>query len=358
MGKSRSSTVLIAYLLWSSRQPTPPSQNTSNDPDMVSLPPKPLSVIDALTLLRQGRPIAEPNEGFMDQLYLYVDMGCPSTQVELESHKLYRRWMNKRNVAESLRINQAPDMVDIKFEDEDDSTASPEDSQPTSTDKMLANLSLSDSSANQETIAPGISAPTGTEPPSQHPNANSLAFATNQPQSDLLVKCRRCRHLLARSNFILPHSPLQSDPSFTSQSQQPHTSSPPTQYPQDETSPHASDPSLSTNEPKLAAQCAHIFLHPLSWMKPALQSGALDGKLLCPNRKCGQNIGKFAWQGLRCSCGGWVTPGFGVMRSKVDEITIDLGKGDKVRGEGPKGLGESGGGTLRLPPGMRRGGNL
>ena len=322
---------------------------------MISLPPKPLSVIDALTLLRQGRPIAEPNEGFMDQLYLYVDMGCPSTQSELESHKLYRRWMNKRNLAESLRINQAPDMVDIRFEDEDDGPSSSEDK--TSADKKFANLSLSDSN-DQETIAPGISAPTGTEPPSQHPNANSLASATKQPQSDLLVKCRRCRHLLARSNFILPHSPLHSDPSFTSQHSE--TSNPATQYPNDGTSPHASDPSLSTKEPTLAPQCAHIFLHPLSWMKPALSSGALDGKLLGPNKKCNQNIGKFAWQGLRCSCGGWVTPGFGVARGKVDEITVDLSKDRAGKAGAAKGTGagEVGGGALRLPPGMRRGGNL
>ena len=102
-------------------------------------------------------------------------------------------------------------------------------------------------------------------------------------------------------------------------------------------------------------------------MKPALSSGALDGKLLCPNKKCNQNIGKFAWQGLRCSCGGWVTPGFGVARGKVDEIKIDLDLGDgkaaaaaakhSGHGHGMGGNDAGGGaGAVRLPPGMRRGG--
>ncbi len=103
-------------------------------------------------------------------------------------------------------------------------------------------------------------------------------------------------------------------------------------------------------------------------MKPALGSGALNGKILCPNKKCNQNIGKFAWQGLRCSCGGWITPGFGVARGKVDEIKVDLdnsgGAGRAAGGgEGGETAGRTGGGAtreeaLRLPPSMKKGGNL
>lgn len=55
MGKSRSATVLLAYLLWITRQ----RPSTAPDsPDMVPLPPEPLSVVSALTLLRQGRPVS------------------------------------------------------------------------------------------------------------------------------------------------------------------------------------------------------------------------------------------------------------------------------------------------------------
>jgi dual specificity phosphatase 12 len=124
-------------------------------------------------------------------------------------------------------------------------------------------------------------------------------------------------------------------------------------------------------------------LHPLSWMKTTLAQGTLDGRLTCPNARCGANIGKFAWQGLRCSCGGWVTPGFAVGRAKIDEVSVGKRGGGQsggagairlpVRGGKDRGHG-SGGGTMdssasggpavpsavRLPPGIRRvgGGNL
>ena len=118
----------------------------------------------------------EPNEGFMDQLHLYVSMGCPNTQSELENHRLYCRWMNKRNVAESLRINQAPDLVDIRFEDDDieDSSTTPD---------KLAKLTLNEAK-NQEPsiISPSVAAPAPAGP---------------------TLKCRRCRTTLST-----PPSPL------------------------------------------------------------------------------------------------------------------------------------------------------
>lgn len=275
---------------------------------MVSLPLKPLSVEEALVQLRQGRPIAEPNEGFMEQLYMYVDMNCPSTLAEIESHKLYRRFTNRLNVAESLSVNQAPDVLAIHFEDEHD------DDHP----RRASNRPKEEIAAGA-----GISAPTGAE---DHPTTPS------QPTTQ--IRCRRCRHILATTPHISPHTPSRSDP--------------------------ASQP------------CAHVFLHPLSWMKETLSGGQLDGRLSCPGKNCGVNVGKFAWQGMRCSCGGWVTPGFGVVKGKVDEVVV-LGskmgvaqQGEVVeRGgvgagtEGGEGGGGGGGGAgIRLPPGMRRGGNL
>lgn len=93
-----------------------------------------------------------------------------------------------------------------------------------------------------------------------------------------------------------------------------------------------------------SVDCAHIFLHPLTWMRPCLFPGAargnrdsslstpassditttnsdeapLSGRLTCPNSKCEANVGKFAWQGLQCSCGKWVVPAIGVARARVD----------------------------------------
>lgn len=290
MGKSRSATVLIAYLLWSSRQNKPPT--VAADDDVVPIPPKPLSVVEALMLLRQGRPIVEPNPGFMDQLHMYVDMGCPTTSEEIEKHKLYRRFMNKRNVAESLAINRAPDVVDIRFEDDDDQ----EDAATPSAHTSQALSDRNQDDRPREEVAPGVYAPTGKEPAST---------------TSTEIRCRRCRRVLASTPHVMPHTALKSDP--------------------------ASQP------------CAHIFLHPLSWMRETLAEGQLEGRLSCPNSKCGINVGKFAWQGLRCSCGGWVTPGFGVLRGKVDEVAAKSSDPSLNQNRGlPPGAG-----AIRMPPSMR-----
>jgi len=325
MGVSRSATIVVAYLMWVSRQPrsiqqpqttsqshseTSTSSGPSTDadtedatPEMVSLPPSPLTVEAALALLREARPQVEPNSGFMKQLRMYEAMGCPTTQEQLESHKTYRRWMNSRNIMDALSSNRAPEMADISFRDEEDDDGG-DDLKPDIGEKVT-NLSLA--STDAEITDPDISS-------SSVPEAGSL------PRAEVELKCRKCRRLIAKSNFVVPHKPP----------------------------PHR-DPSVdNSTEP-----CAHIFLHPLSWMRETLAQGGLDGRLSCPNPKCGANIGKFAWQGLRCSCGGWVTPGFGIARSKVDEARptkrgTGAGAGNTARG----------GNAIRLPPGMRKmGGN-
>ncbi len=263
MGKSRSATVLIAYLLWkshrdqfspSSSAPTPqidPTPNLSRDA------PLPLTPETALALLRQSHPHAEPNDGFMEQLHLYHSMGCPDT---IDSHPKYQRWLYQKTVQESLKINRAPEVDNVRFEDEHE-----EDSE------------------------------------------TSIKIG----KSEIDIKCRKCRRLLAKSNFLVEHEP-----------------------------PNGKD----------AKECAHLFLHPLAWMRESLKGGKMDGRLCCPNGKCGANLGKFAWQGMRCSCGGWVTPGFGLARGKVDEVTASRKSGH----------GEAGGAAgMNLPPGMRtEGGHL
>lgn len=300
MGKSRSATVIIAYLLWSSRRAYTKSlsqyqsklrqqnqlsssrsgedNHTSDgtrftDDEVIPIPPKPLTVEEALTLLRRGRRLAEPNEGFMEQLYLYYDMGCPD---DVESHRLYKRWMYRRSVAESLSINRAPEVANVRFEDEEDEN-----------DSNITNNS--DQPEGKKSLGPGtgVQAPDGTE-------ARNLEPGTE----DVQIKCRKCRRLLARKQFIIDHA------------------------------------TPSHDQP-----CAHIFLHPLSWMRPALSDAQLDGRLTCPNPRCAANLGKFAWQGLKCSCGQWVTPGFGVARGRIDEVKIN-----------PTAAGGARGSELRMPP--------
>lgn len=311
MGKSRSATILIAYLLWITRQQAKASVPSKTSEDMVPLPPKGLSVVEALELLRQGRAICEPNEGFMDQLHMFENMGCPTTESELKSHKLYQRWMNKRKVEESLRTMQAPEMENIIFEDEADDH----------------NTTSNDTSHMQE-VAQGVFAPDGKQQNKRlaHPNS------ANSPE--VTIKCRKCRQIIATTPFILDHSPP------------PHRD------------PSTEQPAHLKGTPLPPAVCAHIFLHPLSWMREVLSEGKMEGRLSCPNKKCGTNIGKFAWTGSRCSCGGWVTPGFGIIRTKVDEV-VQRSPDSSTRGsDHTSSQASSAAAGIRLPPGMKRQGNL
>ena len=98
-------------------------------------------------------------------------------------------------------------------------------------------------------------------------------------------------------------------------------------------------------------------------MRPELEQGILTGRLECPNLKCGAQLGRYAWQGMRCSCGVWVCPAFSVQKGRVDEVTKrregqvnQVGKGGfRIADVGVNGAGSGG---IRLPPGMKGKENL
>ncbi|KAL3427695.1 Tyrosine-protein phosphatase yvh1 [Phlyctema vagabunda] len=252
MGKSRSVTIAVAYLLRQYPHHT---------------------VASALELIRESRPIAEPNDGFMQQLELYKDMGCPR---DIEAQPKYQRWLYQREVDLALAAGMAPDK--IRFEDEEAQDAE----------------------------------------------------ASEGKQVEL--RCKRCRRTLATSPYILAHDAKK--PSQTARG------------------PIASLAELSTAP---SNSCTHHFLHPLSWMRPALEQGLLSGRLECPNAKCGAQIGRYAWQGLRCSCGVWICPAFSLQKGRVDEVGF-VPKGQiKSQSQQPttSGSGEAVAGGIRLPPGMR-----
>jgi len=84
---------------------------------------------------------------------------------------------------------------------------------------------------------------------------------------------------------------------------------------------------LTNHKPSNSASpqtCSHHFLDPLSWMREELEQGKLEGRLECP--KCRTNVGKYAWQGMRCSCGEWVVPGISLAKGRLDEHKIFTGK--------------------------------
>ncbi|TVY83125.1 Tyrosine-protein phosphatase yvh1 [Lachnellula suecica] len=264
MGKSRSVTITIAYLLRQYPEHT---------------------VESALSLIRETRPIAEPNEGFMEQLQLYKEMGCPR---DIAAQPRYQRWLYQREVEMALAAGMAPDRV--RFEDE-------------------------------ETQEGG-----------------------NRTGQEVELRCKRCRRTLATTPYLVTHLPTAPKP-VSSSAMGPISSLPPT--------------------PNHSA-CQHHFLHPLSWMRPELEQGLLSGRLECPNPKCLAQIGRYAWQGLRCSCGVWVCPAISLQKGRVDEITKrgENGPGQaaedgfRVSSVGTGAKDEAGSTGIRLPPGMRGKGNL
>jgi dual specificity phosphatase 12 len=253
MGKSRSVTAIIAYLLWKH-----PHRFGKADPTTTAEQ----AVLQALQWVRETRPIAEPNEGFMRQLEMWWDMGCPAGSDDaVEKEPAYQRWLYKREVEDAARIGRAPDW--IRFEDEE----------------------------------------------TQEAGARAGRRDDEGPGTEL--RCKKCRRVLATGPFIVPHQGRGN----TKQS-----------------------------------DCPHFFVEALSWMRPILEEGVLDGRLICPNTKCGASIGRYAWQGFKCSCGEWVAPAFSLQSSKVDKIAIS-----KKGNNGPAAIADRMAALgIRMPPGTER----
>ncbi|GAB0133352.1 hypothetical protein EsDP_00001764 [Epichloe bromicola] len=256
-GKSRSVSVIIAYLLW--RHPSrfdtssvscsaygdmnnskhhdsraTSTANTNMDHRRWRKETAQDAVEAALALIRRTRPMAEPNDGFREQLALWWEMGCPANDDDgVENHPLYQRWAYKREVEEHVAVGQAPSR--LRFEDED----------------PLAVAARAGSNGHQD--------------------------------AESTLRCKRCRRTLATAPFIGQH-----------------IASP-------------SSKSLAPGQP-----CPHYFIEPLSWMRSELERGELNGRLSCPNERCGAAVGRYDWKGIRCACGGWVTPGLSLQRARVD----------------------------------------
>ncbi|KAI8634420.1 phosphatases II [Xylariaceae sp. FL1651] len=250
MGKSRSVSCVVAYLLYKyphrfgGKQFTESPASTQRRRETAKE-----AVEHALGCVRQGRPGAEPNPGFMKQLELWWEMGCPADDDgAVERHPTYQKWLYDKMLQEARDMRIAPDAEQIRFEDE---------------------VSLGERGQD---------------------NTRGMRHGGRE------IRCKKCRRALATPNFLVPHAPTG----------------------------EAANPN-----------CAHIFVDTLSWMRPMLEEGNLDGRLVCPNTKCGATIGRFAWQGLQCTCKQWVVPAFSLNRSRVDEVA-------------PQSLGSS---AIRVPPG-------
>ncbi|KAI9671776.1 MAG: tyrosine protein phosphatase yvh1 [Alyxoria varia] len=247
MGKSRSATTVIAYMMQQLR----------------------LNPTEALERLRTARPQVEPNDGFWEQLELFHEMGCPDTEEQLESSPKYQRWAYQREIDASASVGKAPELDKVKFGDE-------------GAQKSMQRQGREESEGRNE-------------------------------QAEL--RCRRCRRSLATSEFIRTH-----EQTLAQKLDRPPNSQ--------------------------SLPCAHHFLEPMSWMRPELEQGKLEGRLECP--KCHTNVGKYAWHGMQCSCSLWEVPGISLVKARIDEVKTT------------RKLGSAGGSAetsshmgIRLPPGAR-----
>ncbi|OTA82442.1 hypothetical protein M434DRAFT_37092 [Hypoxylon sp. CO27-5] len=249
MGISRSVSCVIAYLLYKCPHRFGGKQFASSGASAAQRRQTAKEAVEkALALVRQGREGVQPNNGFMRQLELWWEMGCPADDDSaVEQHPIYQKWLYERMLKESRDVHEAPNPKDIRFEDEVEQG------------KGVAEIEVNQKEGKE-------------------------------------IRCKKCRRILATPKFVVPHVPIGRQES---------------------------------------SNCAHVFIETLSWMRPALEDGALEGRLSCPNTKCGATIGRFAWQGLKCTCSEWVVPAFSLNRSRVDEVA-------PRRTDAP---------AIRLPPG-------
>ncbi|KAK4160251.1 protein-tyrosine phosphatase-like protein [Cladorrhinum sp. PSN259] len=260
MGKSRSVTAVVAYLLWKY-----PHRFGRSDPNTTAKD----AVNKAVEWVRQTRPIAEPNEGFMEQLEMWWDMGCPAGSDDaVEKEAKYQRWVYKREVEMAAAVGRAPDW--IRFEDEE-----------------------VDETKRKE--------------------KDNLEEAWD-------LRCKKCRRVLATEPFVVPHM------------------------------------GKGNEEKEKERDCPHHFVEALSWMRGTLELGELEGRLNCPNAKCGGLVGRYSWKGFKCSCGDWVAPAFSLQKSKVDKVeTGGKQKGAAGAADIASRMAALG---IRMPPGQRKDGNL
>jgi dual specificity phosphatase 12 len=84
MGKSRSATLIMAHLMRKYR----------------------ISPYEALSQLREGRPVCGPNDGFMEQLEIYHRMLQTPDAVGAQS--IYQHWLRNRQPCADSRAYERP----------------------------------------------------------------------------------------------------------------------------------------------------------------------------------------------------------------------------------------------------------
>lgn len=252
-------------------------------------------LIGAAYLLSTGMPLEDavktastdtgPNDGFMRQLELYAQEQC---RVRLQSPPV-RRFLLSHTTAIQGYIPR-----DVLF------SAYPD--------------------------------PTGEDEFSDPPESNeSMKSATDRPgtpgKPGARLRCKMCRHDLALSEHVVEHAPGKGELSFEPHKRnsvrqgrdsgsigrqkgtgtaQPIEAAP--QLPPQLARVLALRPGL-TRSPLLAScDCSAYFVEPLKWMTETsdVVEGVMNGRLICPNRRCSAKLGSWSWAGIQC---GWCVLG-------------------------------------------------
>jgi len=96
MGISRSATCTAAYLMHRLKLTAP----------------------EAIALIRQNRPICDPNEGFVEQLTLFHEMGMPLSVEQMTAAPLYQKFLYRLEVDRGQWYNVAPNVRNFRLGDE------------------------------------------------------------------------------------------------------------------------------------------------------------------------------------------------------------------------------------------------
>ncbi|KAG5654417.1 hypothetical protein H0H81_002606 [Sphagnurus paluster] len=316
-GISRSATVMAAYLMYS----------------------KHLDTEAALQMIRSVRPNIEPNQGFLRQLEIFHQAQYKISHRD----KLTRMYYMERTLDEVMNGDGSPPETNMfaKY------PMTPSDSSPntpgyprrrirckmcrhelatkehmldhgqlgpaTPAIDMPAEPRRSSGSGRSFSISQNVGSVTPygeslgvTEPPAPEKTPVTSTYPSDQGQSVATAV-----EVSVPTTFISPSdlvAELSLNPKLAA------LRSPVGPAPGNGSVPPPSAPILANHK------CSGYFVEPMKWMDPFLSTGVMAGKIVCPNTKCGAKLGNYDWAGVCCGCKEWVTPGFCINRSKVDEI--------------------------------------